>query len=158
MRIQELLYRKKRHRHQLLTIAVSWNTFQYSLQCLFDAFLIKECRKLYLLHLNHNELPKLKWERGRETERDGHKESHDATHLPSSTSQEGKLLTTGWCLQDDNSDITHGNHSAQREYQGKIGRKLTFESQSCRSCETTRFSKPCRVILTSSILTRNIIK
>lgn len=84
--------------------------------------------------------------------------SHDATYLPSSTSQKGKLLIAGWCLQDDNFDITHGNHSARREYRGNMGRKLTFESQSCRSCETTRFSKPCRVILTSSILTRNIIK
>lgn len=43
-------------------------------------------------------------------------------------------------------------NEASRAKWAQTRQSLTFDSQSCRSCETTRFSKPCRLIRMSSML------
>lgn len=134
--------------NQMNSVFKSWDTFQYSLQCPFYTFLIQWCCQLYFLNLNSHTITELVYVCVRVCLRVLELEER-TTCLPA-RARRMNFFSFGGAYS--NSEM-RGEKMKQMTKPHTIGTKrLTFDNQSCRSCETTRFSNPCRLMRTSSIL------
>lgn len=77
---------------------MSWDTFQYLLQCLFDTFWIKRCCQLYFLHLNYGIMnPREKERRQTGGRKKWRETTTELTCLPARARRVNTLFMGGAC-------------------------------------------------------------